>query len=153
MFTHVDKSGRPAMVAIGQKEWTFRRAKAQALVWAPKEVMDQIRAGQNKKGPVIETAILAGTQAVKKCWELIPLCHTLPIEGCRIDIQLDELIRIECEVETVYKTGVEMEALTGASIAALTVYDMCKAMSHQMEIRSVVLLEKSGGKADYVRSQ
>jgi len=107
----------------------------------------------SSKGPVLQTARLAGTMAVKRTSDLIPLCHPLPIEKIRFTTRVERAqsrIVIECEVRALYKTGVEMEALTGATIAALTVYDMCKALSPEIEIRSTRLLEKKGGKRDFI---
>src|SRR5204863_5695586 len=103
------------------------------------------------KGPVIDTAIIAGTMAVNRTHELIPFCHPLPIDGCRFDISWagESSLRVDCAVRTTHRTGVEMEALTGATVAALTVYDMCKALGHGIEIRDVALLAKTGGKRDY----
>lgn len=151
-FTHLDASGSPSMVDVGGKAVTRRTARAEALVWLPEAVRAQFADGDIRapKGPVFHTAILAGVMAAKKTDQLIPLCHSLPLDDCKIVITLDgECARIACAVSTSHKTGVEMEALAGASVAALTLYDMCKALSHGMEIRSVRLLEKTGGKKDY----
>lgn len=153
-FTHLDADGQPGMVDIGAKAVTLRIARAQAVVQLPPEVMAAFDGDEltGKKGPVLQTARLAGTMAVKRTADLIPLCHPLPIEKIAFETILDRErseIRIECEVRALYKTGVEMEALTGASIAALTVYDMCKALSPAIEIGSVRLLQKQGGKRDY----
>ena len=153
MLTHVDKENRAAMVDVSEKTATKRVARARSVVWLPPEVGKLFRDGdlQSKKGPVFQTAILAGTMAAKKTSDLIPLCHPLPLENCRLDIRFDEEaseVIIECEVAVHHRTGVEMEALTGASVAALTIYDMCKAASHEMVIRETRLLEKRGGKCD-----
>ncbi len=140
------------MVDVGAKAVTRRTARAEARVWLPAEVRERFAEGdiRGPKGPVFHTAIVAGVMAAKKTDALIPLCHSLPLDDCKIAIVLDgEEARIECAVATSHKTGVEMEALTGASVAALTLYDMCKALSHGIEIRSVRLLEKTGGKRDY----
>ncbi|HET7161541.1 MAG TPA: cyclic pyranopterin monophosphate synthase MoaC [Rhodanobacteraceae bacterium] len=149
-LTHLDSSNRPRMVDVGAKAATARTAVAEAVVHFPKAVADALRDGgmHSKKGPVIDTAIVAGTMAAKRTHELIPFCHPLAIERCRIeaDFVSDTDLAIRCEVAIMHKTGVEMEALTGASVAALTVYDMCKALSHEIVIASVRLLEKSGGK-------
>lgn len=138
------------MVDVGDKQITARVAVAEAVVHFPAEVADALRAGgmRSAKGPVIDTAIVAGTMAAKRTHELIPFCHPLAIERCRIeaDFVSDTDLAIRCEVAVTHKTGVEMEALTAASVAALTVYDMCKALSHEIVIRHVRLLEKSGGK-------
>ena len=150
-LTHVDAEGRPAMVDVSGKPATAREATASCLLRFPAKVAAQLRASglQTAKGPVLSTAIVAGTMAVKRTHELIPFCHPLPIDGCRfqIDWDGDEGLRIECQVRTVHRTGVEMEALTGATIAALTVYDMCKALSHDIVIGPCRLLAKSGGKS------
>ena len=140
------------MVDVGAKTVTARAAVAEALVRFPREVADALREGgmRSKKGPVLDTAIVAGTMAATRTHELIPFCHPLAIERCRIeaDFVSDTELAIRCEVAVTHKTGVEMEALTGASVAALTVYDMCKALSHEIVIERVRLLEKSGGKRD-----
>lgn len=151
-LTHLDASGRPQMVDVADKSATQRRAVAQAKVIFPLEVAAALQEGglRSAKGPVIDTAIIAGTMAVKRTHELIPFCHPLAIENCRISATFEsptELL-VCCEVSITHKTGVEMEALTGASVAALTVYDMCKAMSHEIVISDVRLLEKSGGRRD-----
>lgn len=151
-FSHLDAGGAPSMVDVGGKAVTRRTARAEALVWLPADVRARFTDGdiRGPKGPVFHTAIVAGVMAAKKTDQLIPLCHSLPLDDCRIAITLDaECARIECAVSTSHRTGVEMEALTGASVAALTLYDMCKALSHGIEIRSVRLLEKTGGKKDY----
>jgi cyclic pyranopterin phosphate synthase len=109
---------------------------------------------QTKKGPVFQTAIIAGTMAAKKTADLIPLCHPLALEDLKIDIQVkdDSAVIIKCTAVITSKTGVEMEALTGASVAALTIYDMCKAFSHDIVIKETKLIEKTGGKSDFRRS-
>jgi cyclic pyranopterin phosphate synthase len=151
-LTHIDAAGRPRMVDVGAKRVTARIAIAEAVVRFPADVAEALqREGlRSKKGPVLDTAIVAGTLAVKRTHELIPFCHPLPIERCAIrgEFVSPQELRIECEVGVTHKTGVEMEALTGASVAALTVYDMCKALSHDIEIVHVRLLAKSGGKRD-----
>jgi len=150
-LTHVDGQGRPRMVDVGAKAVTRREATAEARVRFPPAVARTLRAQgmQSAKGPVVDTAIIAGTMAVKRTHELIPFCHPLPIEQCRIDITVvDDDLLVRCTVALSHKTGVEMEALTGASIAALTVYDMCKALSHEIVIDGVRLVEKRGGKRD-----
>ncbi|HEX5960355.1 MAG TPA: cyclic pyranopterin monophosphate synthase MoaC [Rhodanobacteraceae bacterium] len=149
-LSHIDASNRPRMVDVGGKPVSARQAVAEAVVRFPKKVADSLRAGgmRGPKGPVVDTAIVAGTMAAKRTHELIPFCHPLAIERCRIeaDFVSDTELAIRCEVAISHKTGVEMEALTGASVAALTVYDMCKALSHGIVITGVRLLEKSGGK-------
>ncbi len=140
------------MVDVSGKAVTAREAVAESRVRFPPAVAAALRAAdlRSAKGPIVDTAIIAGTMAVKRTYELIPFCHPLPIDGCRfaIDWAGDNLLRIECSVRSVHRTGVEMEALTGASIAALTVYDMCKALSHRIVIGPTRLLSKRGGKRD-----
>jgi len=150
MLTHVDDANRPTMVDVGDKAVTHRTASARAVVVFPQEALkgDVL---QTKKGPVVDTAIVAGVMAAKRTHELIPFCHPIPLEDCAITIEWNaerELV-IQCSVRATHKTGVEMEALTGASAAALTVYDMCKSLSHGIRIRDVTLVSKTGGKADY----
>ena len=138
------------MVDVGSKKKTKRLAKAQAKIKMGKTILAQFEKGDinTPKGPVFHTAIIAGTQAVKKTSELIPFCHHLLLDGITIDIALEKnFVIITCTVRCEQKTGVEMEALTGASVAALTVYDMCKSVSHDMEIQEIKLLEKQGGKS------
>ncbi len=150
-LTHVDGQGRPRMVDVGAKAVTRREATAEARVRFPPAVARTLRAQgmQSAKGPVVDTAIIAGTMAVKRTHELIPFCHPLPIEQCRIDITVvDDDLLVRCTVALSHKTGVEMEALTGASVAALTIYDMCKALSHEIVIDGVRLVEKRGGQRD-----
>jgi cyclic pyranopterin phosphate synthase len=143
------------MVDVGDKTATERRAHARTIVQLPPEVLEKLVDGdiQSAKGPVFQTAIIAGTMAVKKTSELIPFCHPLPIEQCKITIAADEQQRIviDCTVRVHHKTGVEMEALTGASVAALAIYDMCKGLSHDIVIESTQLIEKTGGKRDFKR--
>ena len=149
-LSHVGADGRPRMVDVGAKTATSRSATAQAIVRFPPAVARALRAQgmRAKKGPVVDTAIVAGTMAVKRTHELIPFCHPLAIERCDFTVEFatPTELAIRCEVAVTHKTGVEMEALTGASVAALTVYDMCKALSHEIVIDHVRLLEKSGGK-------
>ena len=140
------------MVNVIDKKITKRTAVARANMFLGKEIIELLNGSEihTKKGPVFQTAIIAGVQAVKKTSDLIPMCHPLPLDGIDIDIQfLDkEAIQILCTIEMEGKTGVEMEALTGASIAALTVYDMCKAISQKMIIQELMVLKKTGGKSD-----
>lgn len=149
-LTHLDANHRPRMVDVGDKAVTARSATAEAWVLLPKEVARALADSGHRtaKGPVFDTAIIAAVQAVKRTHELIPFCHPLPIDHCDLDIasERDGRIRIRCTVRTTHKTGVEMEALTGATVAALTIYDMCKALSHRIRITNVRLLEKHGGK-------
>lgn len=152
-LTHVDSAGRPAMVDIGDKTVTTRTATAECRVEFPAAVAQTLRrdALRVAKGAVIDTAVIAGTMAVKRTSELIPFCHPLPIHGCefRIDWVDADVLLIRCSVRTEHRTGVEMEALTGVTIAALTVYDMCKALSHQIVLRDARLVSKRGGKNDF----
>ena len=149
-MTHLSANGRPRMVDVGRKAIGARSAEAQVTVRFPIAVADALRAGgmRAKKGPVIDTAIIAGTLAAKRTHELIPFCHPLAIERCDISIDFasaNELV-VRAVVAVSHKTGVEMEALTGATVAALTVYDMCKALSHEIVIDGLHLVAKSGGK-------
>ena len=141
------------MVDVGDKAVTKRTATAGCRVVLGAEIMAELRRGDfsTKKGSVIQTAVIAATMAVKQTSTVIPLCHPLPINGCRVDIDDDGAgaLLVRCTVRTEGKTGVEMEALHGASVAALTIYDMCKAMSHDIEIQDLRLHEKRGGKSDY----
>jgi cyclic pyranopterin phosphate synthase len=152
-LTHLDAAGLPSMVDVSGKPATARTATAECRVRFPKEVAAQLHASglRSAKGGIVDTAIIAGTMAVKRTHELIPFCHPLPIDGCRIVIVWDgdSALRIECTVRTTHRTGVEMEALTGATVAALTVYDMCKALSHRIVIGPAKLLGKRGGKSDF----
>ncbi|WP_212001672.1 cyclic pyranopterin monophosphate synthase MoaC [Chitinophaga sp. HK235] len=151
-FTHLDSSGQPAMVDVSGKGVTYRVAVAESRVFLPALVREQFKDHdiQTRKGAVFQTAIIAGIMAAKKTPDLIPLCHSLLLDGCDVQIQLeDEEAVIRCTVKTTGKTGVEMEALTGASVAALTIYDMCKAFTHDMVIRETRLISKTGGKQDY----
>jgi cyclic pyranopterin phosphate synthase len=154
-LTHLDAANRPTMVDVGDKAVTHRVATAEARLRMPREVAEALRESghRTRKGPVFDTAIVAGVMAAKRTHELIPFCHPLPIDKCDVQIESGAggLITIRCEVSVHHRTGVEMEALTGATVAALTVYDMCKALSHDIEILSVRLLEKTGGKRDFKR--
>ena len=153
VLTHLDAAGLPSMVDVSDKAVTARAATAECRVRFPKEVAAQLHASglRSAKGGIVDTAIIAGTLAVKRTHELIPFCHPLPIDGCRIVIAWDgdSALKIECTVRTTHRTGVEMEALTGATVAALTVYDMCKALSHRIVIGPAKLLGKRGGKSDF----
>lgn len=153
-FSHVDSKGRPGMVDVAEKAVTLRTARAEAEIILPIAVRNLLARGdvQSKKGPVFQTAMLAGTMAAKRTSELIPLCHPLALEGCTISIVLKgRIARVTCDARIHHKTGIEMEALTGATVAALTIYDMCKAVSHDIEIRSIRLVEKTGGKSSFRR--
>ncbi|MEA3175403.1 MAG: cyclic pyranopterin monophosphate synthase [Gammaproteobacteria bacterium] len=151
-FTHLDADQHPTMVDVSDKAPTKRTATAEARVHFPAAVATALRASglRSPKGPVFDTAIVAGVMGAKRTHELIPFCHPLGIENCKIAIELEgDSAVIRCTVTVHHKTGVEMEALTGASIAALTVYDMCKALSHGIVIGDVRLLSKDGGKRSY----
>lgn len=151
-LTHLDPHGLPAMVDVSAKATTTRDAQAECRVKFPAAVAVQLRASglKSAKGGIVETAIIAGTMAVKRTHELIPFCHPLPIDGCRLTVDWadERTLRIACMVRTTHRTGVEMEALTGATVAALAVYDMCKALSHAIVIGPAKLLGKRGGKRD-----
>lgn len=151
-LTHLDADGRPAMVDVSGKAVSARQALAECRVRFPAAVAVQLRAAglRSAKGGIVDTAVIAGTMAVKRTHELIPFCHPLPIDGVRIAIDWhgERELRIECGVKTVHRTGVEMEALTGATVAALTVYDMCKALSHAIVIGPAKLVGKRGGRRD-----
>lgn len=153
-LSHIDKSGQPAMVDVSGKSVTKRTAKAQAVVHLGKEIMAQLEGEEiiSKKGPVFQTAIIAGVMAAKQTATLIPFCHPVGLNDCQINIKVKgKRAIIEASAAVEAKTGVEMEALTAASVAALTVYDMCKAMSHKITIEEIRLLEKTGGKRDFRR--
>ncbi len=143
------------MVDVGQKAATHRVAKAQSIVQVDEAILDLLENDDihTKKGPVFQTAIIAGVMAAKKTGELIPLCHPIGMDNCQIDIHINtqKEIIINCTASVYAKTGIEMEALTGASIAALTIYDMCKAFSHNIIIKETKLMEKTGGKKDFKR--
>lgn len=152
-LTHIGPTGQPAMVNVGSKAVTVRVARARAKVRLGADILALVQAGDlpTRKGPVFQTAIIAGVMAAKKTADLIPLCHPLGLDDCQIVIEVvrpDSLL-IECTARVTGKTGIEMEALTGASVAALTVYDMCKAMSHNIVIEEIRLIEKTGGKSDF----
>lgn len=156
MITHIDNNNNPVMVDVGAKPVSHRMAVARSIVSLPAEILEHLTNGdlQSKKGPVFQTAIIAGIMAAKKTGDLIPLCHPLGLDNCNIAISINEMqeVVIDCTASITAKTGVEMEALVGASIAALTVYDMCKAMSHDIVIKETKLIEKTGGKRDFKRA-
>jgi cyclic pyranopterin phosphate synthase len=151
-FTHLDESGHARMVDVGAKDVTDRRAVARAVVRMSPDTAAAVARGDAPKGDVISTARIAGIQAAKQTAALIPLCHPLPLSfaDVRIDVR-DASVEIEAEARTSAQTGVEMEAMTAASVAALTVYDMVKGLERGVEIAEVVLLEKSGGRHDWRR--
>jgi cyclic pyranopterin phosphate synthase len=152
-FTHLDEEGKPSMVDVGEKAITKRSATARSIVVLDDVIMSHLEGNDisTKKGPVFQTAIIAGVMAAKKTGDLIPLCHPLGLENCQIDISINEQkeVIILCTASLSGKTGIEMEALTGASVAALTIYDMCKAFSHNIVIKETRLIAKSGGKSDF----
>lgn len=153
-LSHINKEGLPEMVDVSHKGESIRIATASGKLIAGKEIMSQLAAHgfNSKKGSILQTAILAGTMAVKNTFNTIPLCHQLPISSCKFNIEPDDTsFHITCSVKTEGKTGVEMEALHGVSVAALTIYDMCKALSHDMTISDIRLEQKSGGKNDFKR--
>ena len=153
-LSHVDNKGNPQMVDVSDKKITKRIARAQATVHLGKLILDQIQNNEliTKKGPVFQTAIVAGVMAAKRTSDLIPFCHPLMLEDCQIKITVQgERALIASEAKITSKTGVEMEALTAASVAALTIYDMCKALSHEIVIEEIKLMEKTGGKEDFKR--
>jgi cyclic pyranopterin monophosphate synthase len=153
-LSHIDQDGQLNMVDVGHKPATLRTAKAMCKVEMPEEIYHQLAANAHRsaKGQIMDTAILAGIMAAKRTSELIPLCHPLPLH--KIDIQIQPQssgFQILSEVRTTHQTGVEMEALVAASTAALTIYDMCKALSHEIRIEQLQLVQKTGGKKDYQR--
>lgn len=152
-FTHLTPTGEPTMVDVSGKGITERVAIAQTKVLLSEEILNQLENEDihTKKGPVFQTAILAGIMGSKKTSELIPLCHPIGLDKCTVEIKVNEAKEVEiyCTAKVTGKTGVEMEALTGATVAALTIYDMCKGFSHEIEITETKLLKKIGGKSDY----
>ena len=153
-LTHIDSDGQARMVDVGAKDVTGRQATAEALVEMQPETLKLIMEGGHKKGDVFAVARIAGIQAAKKCSDLIPLCHPLMLSSVNVDLDaLPETnqVRITATCKLAGQTGVEMEALTAASVAALTIYDMCKAVDKGMVIHTVQLLEKSGGKSGHYK--
>jgi len=155
-FSHLSKSGDPVMVDVAAKNVTERIAMAKTIVVLDDEIVARLENDEihTKKGPVFQTAVLAGIMAAKKTPDLIPLCHPIGLDKCTVDIQLneDKEVEILCMAKVAGKTGVEMEALTGATVAALTIYDMCKGFSHNIVIKETKLMEKKGGKSDFKRT-
>ena len=154
-LSHVGDGNRPQMVDVGSKPAVRREARAQSRVWLPPPVLAVLEEGElnSKKGPVFATAIIAGVMAAKKTHELIPFCHPLGLDKCDLEIQVvGEEAVVDCTCSVQHRTGVEMEALTGASVAALTIYDMVKALSHDVVIRETRLMKKTGGKEDFERA-
>ncbi|MDF1711923.1 MAG: cyclic pyranopterin monophosphate synthase MoaC [Akkermansiaceae bacterium] len=152
-LSHLDECNQPLMVDVSAKAETVRIATASCLVILGRELLSQMDGGElrNKKGPVLQTAILAGITGTKKTSDLIPLCHPLPLDSARIEITPhdEESLLVTATAKTSSRTGVEMEALTGASVAALTLYDMCKAANPAIVISDLKLITKTGGKSDY----
>ena len=149
-LTHFDAEGHAAMVDVSQKEKTERRATATGQIRMSSASYQAVRQGSSQKGDVLGVARVAGIMAVKQTGSLIPLCHTLLIEQASIDFDFDDqerVVSVHCTVKTTGATGVEMEALTGVSVALLTIYDMCKAIDKGMELGKIHLMEKTGGKS------
>lgn len=149
-LTHFDKNGNAVMVDVSGKSVTCRSAAARGTIRVSSEIMEAVKAGSVKKGDVLGAARIAGIMAAKRTWELIPLCHSIPLQKCTVDFELDErksAVHAICTVKTEAKTGVEMEALTGVQIALLTIYDMCKAIDKRMVMTDIHLVEKTGGKS------
>ena len=155
-LSHIDERNRPTMVDVSDKSASEREAHARTIVHLPDVVAAAIDGDEihGRKGPVFATAIIAGVMAAKKTHELIPFCHPLGLEKCDVEISVDEHdVVIDCVCRVNHKTGVEMEALTGSTVAALTIYDMCKALSHDIVIGETRLMAKSGGKRDFQRDE
>ena len=152
-FTHIDEENQPGMVDVSNKNTTKREAVAECVVELGEQLMKQLDSDDilSKKGPVFQTAIIAGTMGAKKTSDLIPFCHPLPLEKCKFKIEpiSTTAIRVRCTCLTNARTGVEMEALTGANVAALTIYDMCKAVNKGIIISEIKLISKTGGKSDF----
>jgi cyclic pyranopterin phosphate synthase len=158
VLSHIDKNNQPRMVDVGAKAITRRTGHAMALVLLPPPLAQLLEGAEiaGPKGPIFQTASLAGVMAAKRTSELIPLCHPLPMEDCNVNLQPREVaadgsveIEVHCHVAVTAKTGAEMEALTGATVAALTLYDMGKAVTKNIVIRDTRLIAKTGGKSDY----
>ena len=156
-FSHLNQDGTPNMVNVGGKTPTHRMAKARAIVELDDLILEKLENNdiQSPKGSVFQIATIAGIMAAKQTGNLIPLCHPIGMDSCDIHIYIGDQkeVIVDCEVQIFAKTGVEMEALTGASVAALTIYDMCKAFSHNIIIKEVKLMEKRGGKRDFKRNK
>lgn len=153
-LTHFNDQGRARMVDVSEKAVTHRTARAAGRVWMNPETLEKVRAGQMAKGDVLAVAQVAGILAAKRTWELIPMCHPLPLTSIDISFTfLDNALDIQAQVKCSWETGVEMEALTAVSAAALTVYDMCKAVQRDMVIDQIRLLEKTGGKSGVFRRE
>jgi len=155
-FTHFNEQGRAKMVDVTEKAVTPRQATAAGEIRVAAETLEMIRSGTMKKGDVLAVAQVAGIQAAKHNWELIPMCHPLPLTGVDIRFSLEDdpcMVKIAATVSCTGVTGVEMEALTAVSVAALTIYDMCKAVQKDMQITNIRLLEKTGGKSGTYRAE
>ena len=155
-LTHVDTAGNPQMVDVSGKKITVRTASARAVIRPGKEILDEIKGNEliTKKGPVFQTAIIAGVMGAKQTSSLIPFCHPLSLDDCQVRIGVTKKkFIIDTSVIVTGKTGAEMEALTAATVAALTVYDMCKALSHDIVIEEIKLMAKTGGTKDFVRAK
>lgn len=153
-LTHLDESARPRMVDVSEKSITAREALAEAIVRFPEDAWAHLKGNgfTTKKGALLDVARVAGTMGVKQTSQWIPFCHPLPIDGCKFEIEphaAEPVLVIQCRVKTTGRTGVEMEALTGVAAAALTIYDMTKALGHGIEIQNTRLLSKTGGKQDF----
>ena len=149
-LTHFDENGKALMVDVTDKKETVREATAEGRIFVNKEVFQAIREGTAAKGDVLGVAATAGIMGAKRTSELIPMCHILPITNCRVNFEMEPkecAVLCTCTVKVTGKTGVEMEALTGVSVALLTIYDMCKAMDKAMEIGEICLVKKTGGKS------
>ena len=152
MLSHIDKKGNAKIVDISNKKFTKRIAIASGMIFVTQEILEQIKKNESKKGDIFTVAKIAGIMAAKKTSDLIPLCHPLKIDDIQIAFNVDDskkVIIAEAKVKCENKTGVEMEALTAISITLLTIYDMCKAVSHKMKITDVRLINKSGGKTNF----
>ena len=154
-LSHIDQKGNAHMVDVGDKPITARMAIAQAEISMQPETLARICQGTMPKGDVFACARIAGIMAAKRTFELIPMCHPLPIESVSVDFEIEKpgRVRVKAMLQCSWKTGIEMEAMTAASVAALTVYDMCKAVDRGMEIKNICLVEKAGGKSGhYIRN-
>lgn len=155
-LTHSDENGKAVMVDVTEKKDTVREAVAEGRIFVNKEVFRAIKDGTAAKGDVLGVAATAGIMGAKRTSELIPMCHILPITNCRVNFEMepkDCAVHCTCTVKVTGKTGVEMEALTGVSVALLTIYDMCKAMDKTMEIGEICLVKKTGGKSGDVYNE
>ena len=155
-LTHFDENGKAVMVDVTEKKDTVREAVAEGRIFVNKEVFRAIKDGTAAKGDVLGVAATAGIMGAKRASELIPMCHILPITNCRVNFEMepkDCAVHCTCTVKVTGKTGVEMEALTGVSVALLTIYDMCKAMDKTMEIGEICLVKKTGGKSGDVYNE